>query len=223
MVMGLCILLPIRAPGNDATPSLEEAVERFVLELAPRNGASVEVPRIPVSAAERRDLIASFSVHPRQRISGSVPVRIALSKDRQLVRSVVVSVDVEAARDVLVAARPIRAGETLRSDAVVVEEMSGRRLPDDVVLDAASAIGLRARRSIAVGSLIRSSRLETSTVVRRGQRVKLLFESGSLRIESIGRAREDGNVGDWIEAENLASRKTLTARVGADGALHVEH
>ena len=39
---------------------------------------------------------------------------------------------------------------------------------------------------------------------------------GALRIESQGRARQDGNVGDWIEVENLRSRKLVTGRIGPD-------
>ena len=81
--------------------------------------------------------------------------------------------------------------------------------------------GFRARRHIEAGSVIRESRIEETTLIRRGQSVKLRYRTAHLRMESTGRAKQDGNVGDWIEAENLASRRRVMGVVGKDGALHV--
>jgi flagella basal body P-ring formation protein FlgA len=205
-------------------PTLEERVAEFVRERAydsGGSGVSIDVPPIPMSQAERATLDADLSMNPRQAVSGRVPVRISLRRDREPVRSLVVAVDVASTRPVLVASRAIRPGEAVSHDAVELQQRDARRLPRDAIAEVAQLRGLRARRAVAPGSVLRSSGLEAVTDVQRGQRVKLVLRTRGLRIESVGRAREDGNVGDWIEAQNWASKRSVIGRVGADGALHV--
>jgi flagella basal body P-ring formation protein FlgA len=220
--LGLALGLLIAAPATSAGPaSLEQRLADFVRSRAHDAAARIEVPPLPLSPGERTSLEASFSLHPRQRLAGRVPVRVALSRDGRPVRSLVVPVDVTATRRVLVAARPIRAGERIESDALRLEERSSAGLPRDALTDPTAAIGLRSRRHLSAGRALRSSRLELPTAVRRGQQVKLVLAAAGLRIESLGRAREDGNPGDWIQVQNLSSRRAVMARVGADGVLHV--
>jgi len=134
----------------------------------------------------------------------------------------VVGVDILATRDVLVATRAIRAGESFDPASAAFEARSDRHLPRDLVAGVDSLVGQRARRAISAGTVLRSSRFERATHIRRGERVKLVVRTGGLRIESAGRAREDGNVGDWIEAQNWSSRRLVLGRVQEDGSVHVE-
>jgi len=125
-------------------------------------------------------------------------------------------------RAVLVASRAIRPGEPLTREVVALEQRRAWRVPRDAVVDPAALEGLRARRSLPAGSVIRRSRLEASTDVQRGERIRVVLQQGALRIETSGRARQDGNAGDWIEAQTEGSRHLVIGRLGPDGALHVQ-
>jgi flagella basal body P-ring formation protein FlgA len=71
------------------------------------------------------------------------------------------------------------------------------------------------------GNALAPDSLDEVAPVRRGQKVKIRLTRGRLRIETVGLAREDGGVGDWIRVLNVASRREVIARVGEDGAVHV--
>jgi len=220
LALSLLLLIPLDGWSEEPERSFEERLEHFVRERVPGSDASIRVPPLRVSASER-GLVPSFSIHPRQSLTGRVPVRLSLSQGNRQVRSLVVPVDVETTRNVLVAARPIRVGDAIGKDAVVVQAVRGQALPDDALTEIDALFGLRAKRNIRVGSVIRGSRLQEAKLVRRGQRVKLLYQSAGLRMESMARAREDGNLGDWVEVENMDSRLRVMGVVAADGVLHV--
>lgn len=220
LALSLLLLAPLEGGSEEPERSFEERLEHFVRERVPGAEASIRVPPLRVSAGER-GLDPSFSIHPRQRLTGRVPVRLSLSQGARQVRSLVVPVEVETTRNVLVAARPIRIGDAIGKDAVVVQAVRGQALPDDALTEIDALRGLRAKRNIQVGSVIRGSRLQEAKLIRRGQRIKVVYQSAGLRMELMARAREDGNKGDWIEAENTESRSRVMGVVVADGVLHV--
>lgn len=220
LALSLVALVPVAGGAEEIRLSFEERLERFVRERVPGTDTSIRVPPLRVTASERA-LVPSFSIHPGQRLSGRVPVTLSLLQGDRQVRSLVIPVEVEITRNVLVAARPIYTGDAIGEGAVVVRAVRGRELPADALTEIDALTGLRAKRNIQVGSVIRGSRLKAAKLIRRGQRVKLLYQSAGLRMESTARAREDGNVGDFIEAENIQSRMRVMGVVDADGVLHV--
>ena len=183
------LMLAVGHPA--AANTLEQQMETFLRSQVSGEAVEIDVPRLPITHQERSVLEADFSVAPRQRMSGRVPVRVALLREGTPVRSMVVGVDILATRNVLVATRPIRAGESFDPASVAFEARGDRPLPRDLVAGVDSLVGQRARRAISAGTVLRSSRFERATHVRRGERVKLVFRTGGLRIASAGRAREE--------------------------------
>lgn len=87
--------------------------------------------------------------------------------------------------------------------------------------DPALLIGLETRVALFAGRPIRPAEVGQPAVVERNQIVALIFEGAGLHIATDGRALERAGPGDLIRVMNLASRSTVTARVGADGAAYV--
>jgi flagella basal body P-ring formation protein FlgA len=54
--------------------------------------------------------------------------------------------------------------------------------------------------------------------MKRGSSVTLVYETGSLRIETPGTAEEGGRVGDFIQVKNASSGKVLRGLV-VDGRI----
>lgn len=89
------------------------------------------------------------------------------------------------------------------------------------VSDPALVIGFEARVALYPGRPIRPEDLGPPAVVERNALVPLVFQAGNLLITAEGRALDRAGPGELIRVMNTASRSTVTARIGADGAAYV--
>jgi len=122
-----------------------------------------------------------------------------------------------------VGAESLVATRTIRAKAVIA--------PEDLTLVSAElpgalsrpedAVGLETRVAIYAGKPVRLSDLGPPTLVERNQLVTIIYQSGGLAILTEGRALARGSAGDAVRVMNLASRNTVTGRIGPDGAVYV--
>lgn len=122
-----------------------------------------------------------------------------------------------AQADSLVATRTIRAQTILASTdmTLVAADIPG------AATEIAAAEGLEARVTLYAGRPIRADDLGPPAIVDRNQLVSLTYTAGPIAILTEGRAMARGGVGDLINVMNLASRTTVTGRIGADGTVQV--
>jgi len=87
--------------------------------------------------------------------------------------------------------------------------------------DPSAAIGMQTRITIYEGRPLHANMLQAPRLVDRNQIVRLSFLRGGLRIDTEGRAMDDGAAGEMIRVMNIGSRSTVTAQVMPDGSLAV--
>jgi|JI9StandDraft_2_1071091.scaffolds.fasta_scaffold537244_2 flagella basal body P-ring formation protein FlgA len=122
-----------------------------------------------------------------------------------------------AAADSVVATRTIRAQTVIvPEDLTLVSAELG-----DALQDPSAAYGLETRVAIYAGRPVRPEDLGPPTLVQRNQTVTLVYASGALAISTEGRALARGSEGDTVRVINLASRTTVSGRIGPDGAVYV--
>lgn len=117
----------------------------------------------------------------------------------------------------VVATRTIRAKSVITAQDLTTVSAA---LPG-ALTDPAEALGLEARVAIYAGKPVRAGDLGPPALVDRNQLVSLVFLSGGLAISAEGRSLGRGSEGDLVQVMNLASRNTVTGRVGPDGAVYV--
>ncbi|MBU3031187.1 flagellar basal body P-ring formation chaperone FlgA [Paracoccus marinaquae] len=115
---------------------------------------------------------------------------------------------------VLAAARTLPAGTVITAADLRAENSDRPGLTDP-----SQAIGLQTRITIYEGRPIHANLLRPPRLVSRNQIVRLSFHRAALRIETEGRALDDGAAGELIRVMNVGSRNTVTARVQPDGSL----
>ncbi|NAZ37290.1 flagellar basal body P-ring formation chaperone FlgA [Rubellimicrobium sp. CFH 75288] len=118
----------------------------------------------------------------------------------------------------VVPVRPIPARAVLGPDDLAVAEAAHA----GALRDPAEAVGLEARVALYPGRPIRPEDLAPPALVERNARITLVWRSGPLVITAEGRALGRAAAGEEVRVMNLASRTTVTARMGADGAAHVQ-
>lgn len=88
-------------------------------------------------------------------------------------------------------------------------------------LRAEDAAGKETKRAIPAGTALRASDIGPPTLIRRGDGISLVYRDGRLTITTQGKALSDGSAGAAIRIVNLASDRTLDARVLSAGTAEV--
>lgn len=135
---------------------------------------------------------------------------------RALILSVVVLAS-PATADTLVAARTIPAQTIIGPADLLIQ-------PIDVpgaATDPALVIGMEARVALYAGRPIRPGDVGFPAIVERNEIIAMIYSGGGIHIATEGRALDRAGPGDTIRVMNLASRNTVSARIGADGAAYV--
>ncbi|NDU99505.1 flagellar basal body P-ring formation chaperone FlgA [Pseudoroseicyclus tamaricis] len=122
-----------------------------------------------------------------------------------------------AAADIMVAARTIPAQTLLGPGDVLASEgdMPGAASALEEV------VGMESRVALYAGRPIRLADLGPPAIVERNEVIPLIYNAAGLRIETEGRALDRAGVGEIVRIMNTASRSTVTALIGSDGAAYV--
>ena len=159
------------------------------------------------------DLHYAVSVRPGQRLLGSVPVDITISRDGRAVGRATAVLGVRVFQRMVVTRRRIRRGEIITKDVVRLQRAELTSPGNDVATDLAEALGREARRDIPAFAALSGRMVAAARVVRRGALVRLTARRGRMTITALGFAEQDGAVGQLIRVRNKDSRKTVHGRV----------
>jgi flagella basal body P-ring formation protein FlgA len=186
-----------------------EAIARYLRQQSPRHEAWVVSVELDGEAA-RVVLGAAGRILVHGRTAGD---RFTLVLDSQG-RSQTLEVDARVALPppVVVAARAISRGVLIQAEDLELQTgLAGD--PSETFGAVPEVVGQETLRSIGKGRAITRDSLRSPLAVRRGELITVYARSAGIRIRTIGRAHDDGSVGDLVAVESLWDRKTYTARV----------
>jgi flagella basal body P-ring formation protein FlgA len=83
-------------------------------------------------------------------------------------------------------------------------------------------IGMELKRELSAGVPIRANFLAAPKIVKRGQRVLVVYGQGELQVTMAGVAMKDGASGDRIPVRNTSSSKEIDGIVNADGSIRLQ-
>jgi flagella basal body P-ring formation protein FlgA len=151
------------------------------------------------------------------RPSGAVMVRVSFqSGSGQVERQLSVRVRVTGA--VCKARHDLERGQTIMPSDIVETRSEIKK----DALTCSAVVGQAPRSLIRAQTTLRSGLVQAPKVVKRGDRVNIVYQSGSLRITARGEAMRDGARGDWITVVNTSSKKVVKARVDAAGSVSIQ-
>ncbi len=101
-------------------------------------------------------------------------------------------------------------------------EMKSIDIRGDIVINPDQIVGRSARQNLTPGRLIRLSDTEIPVSIKRGQKINLVYKAGQLELTAIGRAMEDGRVGDHIRVTNGSSKNPLQGTVLANNNVEMD-
>ncbi len=165
------------------------------------------LPRLPVGRLTKK-IIPGSSMNP-----GYLTLSIILYVNDSEAGQIRASGRINVFNKAIVAARAIERGRIIGADDIRPARINITQTRHALVDDPKKIIGLSSRRRILPGQPILLRDLKRRTVVRKGDSVIILAESGSIRITTTGRAKQDGIIGKKIAVLNLTSKKVIMAEV----------
>jgi flagellar basal body P-ring formation protein FlgA len=112
-----------------------------------------------------------------------------------------------------VTAARLLAGSVLRAEDLHMARVHTTLLRGEIVHRVADAIGMQARRQIAVGQPLAVAELVRPTMVQKGANVQMLLDSPGIVLTAQGQAMEAGAIGERIRVVNPVSHAAVEATV----------
>lgn len=135
--------------------------------------------------------------------------------------SIYVTARIDVYGPVLVAKQPLARGSRLEAGQLERVERNLADLPYGYYADAGAVAGMVTKRTIATATVITPSMLQQPRLVKRGQRVSVVAESGPLKIRASGKALGDGRSGDLVRVRTDGSQRVVDGVVVSEGVVKV--
>lgn len=139
-----------------------------------------------------------------------------------LVREETVRLVMELVREVVVSDKVLNKDQIIKSDDVHIVKKWFRRIPLDTVSKVEEVVGKRMDASIRPNTEITRNMLKEPIMIKRGNMVKIVLDTGTMQIATQGLSEEDGIQGAIIRVKNMSSKRTIYARVLGESLVGVE-
>ncbi len=203
----------------------KEAFERFVDRQPDLSSSDVVISKFKVvrnSPVPAGDVDIQLLRKNNRPLSRYVRVKAVVSVDGIPVSNAEVSAWLDVFEPVVCAARDLPQGHVLKRTDLSVARRNISKNMDEVVKHAGRLVGFMAKRTIRKGDMVKHWMVEKKPVIKRGDQVTILVESGLLRVTIPGKALDDGFAGETVSVENSMSNKKIFARVVDEVTVQVD-
>ena len=140
--------------------------------------------------------------------------------DDKVVKNTSIRGKIEARANIVTTAIPVKKGTILAPHHLneTVMDISDLQDPGFSVDE---FVGKKIMRTLRAGSPVKVSMVESLPVIYRGQKVKIVIQSGGMLLTATGLAHSDGKIDDLIRVQNINSNKVIYGRVAAPGIVEV--
>ena len=210
--LGALLLAAPAAAAPQSQQAVAQAIAHAAQAIAPPNAG---ITLGPVAGAQyMQACTAPLSVS----ISGTAPYEQAAAHCPAPVWTLYVTVTVAQTESVVVAARPIAAGQTLApADIALAREPVSLYAGRQVYYDPAQLLGASAIMSVSAGSILNPADIAEPVMVKAGQTVSVQVVSGGVQLSLDAVADETGRIGDTILFTNPSSGRRFSAQITAGG------
>ncbi len=213
-------LLPAAGHGADSggkaaqyqsLASLQEAARRFLqTQTPPEPGSSQEIhlgrldSRLRLGQCEAA--LQAF-LPAGSRLQGKLTVGVQCPGDKPW--TVYIPANIRVFGEVLVTTRPISRGDTITRADIVAQRQEISKLHHGYYRQSDEVIGKLAARSLPAGTALTPRMLKARLLVRRGDDVTILADSGFLQVRSKGKALQNAALGERLSVRNTRSKRIV--------------
>lgn len=133
-----------------------------------------------------------------------------------------VPVTISLYKNVVVSSRTLRKGDVITVGDVKLTKHNIADLSYGYFVDTKSGIGMKVKRRAVAGTVLTPSMLKKPLIISRGQKVAILAQSGRMEVRMMGKALNNGAIGDRIKVLNIKSKQKLEAVVTSSSEVKVD-
>lgn len=159
--------------------------------------------------ASVRNLLAPFSL----------PIEIRVNK--RIVKRISIDVELIGYAEVFVAKRGLPANYRLQRSDVLLERVQIKKPITKYLRAEEDLRGIKLVKDLNLGSVLSNDTYVADVVVKSGDLVRIVGQSGRLKVVVNGKARGSGRIGDRISVKNLQSNKIIQATITDEGLVKV--
>jgi flagella basal body P-ring formation protein FlgA len=230
-----------QVPDQNNALSAENSIEREVIQAAkfcvlnrlpwPDDAVDIRLAQ-PLPASVRQISFADgYELTTDLRSAGApvgrVHVRVIAEAQQRPTFELPVVLEVRHFDKVVVTARPLERGHVITADDLHIDRQDVTELTE-YSSDQTPLIGMSLKRSIRALQPLRTidlevaTRTESSVLVKRREQVKMVARIGSVSVEAIGEALQDGRLGETIRLRNIESNANIQGRVTKAGEVEIK-
>lgn len=204
---------------------IKDAVRKHIEENAswPKDRIRVEyLAAIPETAIPAESATIQVRSRPGEKYIGRTSFTVRFCKGDMFIREETVRVRIEVLTDVVVSANGITRDAVIDPGDVTVTKKWMDTATTGVATDVNEVAGKKATIRIHPGTEITRHMLRSVPVVKKGEVVRIVLESGPMVISAVGLCQEDGGQGDLVRVQNTSSKKIIFARVMGQSLVKVD-
>ncbi len=200
-ILSTCAMFFLIFSANASAGDIEELLKEYIVQNYPW-------PEIDI---ENLTIKGNLNGHIPQKITieKGPPGRTVFLLELNDGRKIEATANVKAYDLVVMSRRPQTKGYTMKGNDVYVTLMDVNRIPKGAVDNLEKVVGRQLSRSVVANVPLIENMLIDLSSAKKGRRVTLLIESERFAISTIGELKEDGQVGNYVKAVNLASKKVV--------------
>jgi len=214
--------LPALGEEIQSLDSIREAARQLVASQYPVGKADTRIeigsldPRLRLSKCSQP--LETFFPQGGRSNRPTVGVRCSAPKKW----TIYVSAEVHQMVTVWVASDYLPRGSLIRQQDFTQKQMDISQLRYGYYTEFNEVSGKTLKRHLARGAVLTPAAITVTKVIKRGEQVSIIAETGGITVRAAGQALEDGGVGDIIRVKNLNSRKVIEARVDGPGRVKID-
>lgn len=149
-------------------------------------------------------------------------VSVGITVAGQLYNKAALRFDIKKYEQVAVVSRALAARELINTDNVVFERRDIGRVPPGYFTELNKILGLAVKRQLAPGTAITDSMLEKPILIKRGQTIRIVAQTGHITVSAPGIALQNGSQGQFIRVQNINSKKMITGQVVDEATIQTQ-
>ncbi len=162
----------------------------------------------------RSAAVGRYEIQPMSRSGlGRVPLKVRRYDASGMVEEVTLTAEVARRVVAVVATQQIRRGEVFTHQNVGLQETLVTADHGEALDSTQLVLGQSSASALREGSVVLADHVAADVLVQRGDLVTVACVSGSLVVRTVGRASEDGVLGDIVAVRNPETRETFYATV----------
>ncbi len=203
------------AEARDWLPELRKVATKAVMARNGYRADQLEVMLHRVRVPKRFNLATGVraAVPQYDDAIGPVTLRAIFTRNGKDLGSTPLPIRVKVFANVLMTNRRIGRKEVIRPADLRNERVEITKLVKWVMTDSKAVVGKWATRTVNAGQIVDNRWVADVPLIRKGDRVSLTYQAGSVYVSSNVTAMEDGYQDQQIRVKNERSKRLLTALV----------